>query len=668
MPRARLLRQLQSTEAPLVLLVAPAGYGKTGLLSGWAERDERPFAWVSFSSGRRAEATVIRLLNAAGGGQVIVADDAHLAPPAVIRRMLDAACALPFGSTLALSSRARPVGPLGRLRAARLLLELTADDLRLNRLEAALLVDSIGIGLDRQQLDRLLERTGGWPAMVSLAAQGLLEAPDVDAAIAAFSGADRAVAEYLEDEALGALSASERAFLRRTSILKRLTGPACDAVMGEPGSGALLVRLARAGLPIEPLDRTDHAFRTNPLLARLLRSELDRLEPECRRALHRRAAAFYRREGEPGTAVAHAMACRDARRAGRIAWAVAPRYAAEGRGAELGAWLAVVREPYADPALALTAATHHLLAGRRRAAMFAADAAERALEVTPLPEGGAAVALLRACAEPASMAAEAERARAQLAPQSHWHALALLVTGVAHHLDGARAPATAELEEAVDRATGHLPMVASLAHAQLALLAAEAEAWDDAADHASDAEATLTSSMPEPVCALVATATALVAAHRGELAQARHAAAEADRLLGSRADFPPWLVAQAHVWLARAAIRLSDGPTARRQLGHAARLAPVVGGELVAWVHDGWARADALAESATGDGPTLTNAELRILRLLPSHLSFREIGERLHISTNTVKTQALAVYRKLEVSCRSEAVARGRSAGLISGA
>jgi LuxR family maltose regulon positive regulatory protein len=84
-------------------------------------------------------------------------------------------------------------------------------------------------------------------------------------------------------------------------------------------------------------------------------------------------------------------------------------------------------------------------------------------------------------------------------------------------------------------------------------------------------------------------------------------------------------------------------------------------------VHAGWALADAFAASATGDGPALTIAELRVLRLLESWMSFREIGERLHVSPNTVKTHALAVYRKLDVSCRSDAVSRGRVAGLIGG-
>jgi LuxR family maltose regulon positive regulatory protein len=88
---------------------------------------------------------------------------------------------------------------------------------------------------------------------------------------------------------------------------------------------------------------------------------------------------------------------------------------------------------------------------------------------------------------------------------------------------------------------------------------------------------------------------------------------------------------------------------------------------LSAWLHGAWEAADAFAAGATGGGPALTNAELRVLRFLPSHLSFREIGARLHVSTNTVKTQALSVYRKLDVSSRSEAVARGQVVGLIDG-
>jgi LuxR family transcriptional regulator, maltose regulon positive regulatory protein len=86
---------------------------------------------------------------------------------------------------------------------------------------------------------------------------------------------------------------------------------------------------------------------------------------------------------------------------------------------------------------------------------------------------------------------------------------------------------------------------------------------------------------------------------------------------------------------------------------------------LWAWLHDGWERADVFAAGTTGDGPALTTAELRVLRFLPSHMSFREIGVRLRVSPNTVKTHALSVYRKLDVSCRSDAVARARLVGLV---
>ena len=243
-----------------------------------------------------------------------------------------------------------------------------------------------------------------------------------------------------------------------------------------------------------------------------------------------------------------------------------------------------------------------------------------------------------------------------------------MLSGVARQLAGDRAAAIAQLEEAVTGAEGGTPVAAALAHAQLVLAAADAGAWSDAEQHACDAQSAL-AVVPgaRPVRALSLTGYAVIAAQRGDSAQARHDSADARRLLAALPDAPPWLAAEAHAWLARAEIRLSDGPAARTLLQRAARLADQVtdAPELARWIHEGWSRADAFAESATGDGPTLTNAELRVLRQLPSHMSFREIGGRLHVSTNTVKTQAVSVYRKLDVSSRSEAVTRGREAGLI---
>ena len=667
--RPRLVRRLMAgATTPVTLIVAPAGYGKTTLLAEWAARDERPFVWVSLATDSVDDATdLVQSARRTPVPQVIVVDDADAASAAPMRRLLEDASCLPRGTTLALASRAWPAAGTGRLRAHGLLVELGAADLALTRLEAALLVDAVGARLGAEQLDHLLARTQGWPAALYLAAVSVADAPDTAAALAEFGGSERAVADYLHDELLSTLTEDERAFLRRTSILSRLGAESCDAVLETHGSGALLSAFERSGLPMISLDRHERAFRLHPLLAELLQAELVRREPELAPTLHRRAAHWHAGADEPAEAIRHAVVCGDAELGGRLLWSLAPTYAAEGKIALLGQWLGRfgARAISEEPALALTAAVHHLAAGRRAAASGALDASERAVGSAP----PAAIRLLRACVARdglIQMGRDANGARDLLPPDSRWQALAVFLLGVGAHLTGDRETARAQLEEAAGRAT-ELPAVAALAHAQLALHAVEARDWDESDRAARQAHAALEAEAPIAVSALVLAACSVVAAHRGDIAQARHDATDADRLLAPQSDFPPWLTAEAHVWLARAEILLSDGLTARRLLTRAARLQACVADDvmLAHWVHDGWARADAFAETTTGCGPMLSNAELRVLRLLPSHMSFREIGDRLHVSTNTVKTQAQSAYRKLDVVCRSEAVTRARIAGLI---
>jgi LuxR family maltose regulon positive regulatory protein len=672
-PRSRLVRRLVGCrDTPIVLLVAPAGYGKTTLLSEWSFRDRRPFVWVSPD-----RLDVVDDAVAHPAPQVLVVDDAHALGPTALKRLAGAAQRLPAGGAVALAAR-RPLAlPTGRLRANRLVLDIRAQDLAMSRLEAALLLDDAGLRLEAPQVDLLVERTEGWPAALYLAALALAEQPGDGGAVDDFTGADRLVADYLREEILAELTEEQRTFLRRSSPLARASGPLCDATLDARGSAETLRALAAAGLPMERLDRTDTAFRYHPLLAAMLRAELACVEPELGPALHRRAADWYEREGDAEQALQHAVAGRDPESAARLLWALAPRYLQCGNGAALATWLRAFGDSDLGehPALALTAAAHHLVEGRRDHAERSADAAARALDAeTDRNDMVAAIVLLRACIARdgvARMGEEAARAARLTAADGAAQAPARLLMGIAHHLRGDRQAAHTLLEDAVGRATGSAPVVAALAHAQLALLAAEGDNWDGAAHDADAARATLESIAGgralDPARAFVLAVSALVAAYRGELPRAQHDAADGQRLLASLAGYPPWLVAQVLVWLARAKIRLSDGPAARMLLARAARAqaqvpeAPV----LADWLHDGWERADAFAASATGDGPMLTNAELRVLRLLPSHLSFREIAERLHVSTNTVKTQALSVYRKLNVSSRSGAVARGLAAGLI---
>ncbi len=170
-----------------------------------------------------------------------------------------------------------------------------------------------------------------------------------------------------------------------------------------------------------------------------------------------------------------------------------------------------------------------------------------------------------------------------------------------------------------------------------------------------------------PTAALTYAVSAEVQAHAGRIDRGKHDLRRASQLLARLPEFIPWYEAETRIVLARAALRLADVTAARALLADASRLARRVPDAVVFgdWLEDSWGLLDSTATHALTGASTLTKAELRILRFLPTHLSLREIALRLHVSTNTVKTQAHAVYRKLGVSSRSGAVARAVSIGLL---
>jgi LuxR family maltose regulon positive regulatory protein len=252
-----------------------------------------------------------------------------------------------------------------------------------------------------------------------------------------------------------------------------------------------------------------------------------------------------------------------------------------------------------------------------------------------------------------------------------WRAVACLLGGAAHHLRGERERAAAVLDEGAQRAARRAPAIEALCLAQLALLALEQADWEQGAALADRAAETIreTAFAGSPPSTLVHAAAAFARAHRGRIDEARQDVAAARRLLARDADYAPWYGAQTRIALARAELRLSNAAETRALLAEASRLLRRTPDATVlqTWIDDAWARADAFAAAAVRGPSTLTTAELRVLRFLPSHLSFREIAARLHVSANTVKTQAHAVYRKLDSSSRSEAVARARDIGLVDG-
>ncbi|HEY6780242.1 MAG TPA: LuxR C-terminal-related transcriptional regulator [Thermoleophilaceae bacterium] len=679
--RPRLLSRLRETAAPLAVLQAPAGYGKTALLAQWSATDERPFAWIGLGEVGDNPTTLLgalaRQLDEPHRPRVLVLDEPRvLSDPAVLALVADVAGRQQPGSLVVLASRDMPALPLGRLRLEGAVLELGSADLALTEQEAAELLRNDGVALDPTELTTLWSRCEGWPAGLRLAALALRDQADMSATVAGFGGDDRYVADYLRDMLLAALTPDEIAFLRRCAPLGELSGELCDAVLERRGSGELLRTLARSNVLLSAIDRSEQHFRVHTLLAGMLTAELRRGEPQLERQLHDHAAAWHSERGDVPRALRHALAAADDVRAGELLARIALVYTTGGRGQELADWLEQVPEERiaSQPALAFSAAVQRLASGDRDAAERWLDAAERGPatpeSVAPAsPRAGLATlraGLARGSAQ--QLLADAERAL-ELADDGEWRSSACLLDGVARRLLGEPDSAREPLELAARRGALPTPLVRAQALALLAVLELEREDWEEALALADSATAELEFGTldEDPGSALVYAVAACARAHAGRVEQACADADRGRRLLAALPDPAPWYVAETQIALARTLLRLSDATAARGLLtaaGRALRALPDATG-LQGSLDEAWERADSFAIGAVAGPSALTIAELRVLRFLPSHLSFREIATRLHVSANTVKTQAHAVYRKLDASSRSQAVARAGEIGLI---
>jgi LuxR family maltose regulon positive regulatory protein len=290
---------------------------------------------------------------------------------------------------------------------------------------------------------------------------------------------------------------------------------------------------------------------------------------------------------------------------------------------------------------------------------------------TPSLEAG--VAVLRAAIGRdgvTRMRDDAARAHELEADDSPWRSLACQLEGTARHLLGDREQAGELLREGSRRGLLAAPTVNALCLAQLALLAREAGNRHDGNELAGRARAQVERlRLSEEPTSLVLAVSALTKAERRQLDAARGDALAATRLLDQSLDVAPWYQAEVRLVLARVLVALGDVAAARSLLeGADAALGDAPDATvLVGWLDEAREEIDAYT-SRTGPAPaSLTTAELRVLRLLPTHLSFREMGSRLAISANTVKSQAHAVYRKLDVSSRSDAVARAQALGILDG-
>jgi LuxR family maltose regulon positive regulatory protein len=708
---------LCASALPCATIVAPAGYGKTTLLKHWAEEDPRPFAWVALDSRDDDDVLLLRYvaaalngveplprqvfdaLSALGGSiwstrfprlgsalsvlkrpMVLVLDDLHaLANPVCLDVLAGLVEHVPAGSQVAIASREEPPLPLARWRMEGRLHEVGVTDLRLHEAEAEALLRAAGVELSATDLADLTSRTEGWPAGLYMAALALQAGLPDESRSRAFAADDRLVSQYFHLELLSRLPDAEARFLHHTSVLDRMSGGLCDAVLETTRSAETLETLERSNHFVVPLDRRGEWYRYHHLFGELLRSELDRHDPEQAAALRSRAMAWCAANGLPEEAVRYGMAAGELTAVAALVGELAQDLYFTGRMETVEEWLAWFDEDDLArfPALAVCGAWVRALTGRTDEAVRWLALADGAASAIPLPDGSATiepwVANLRACMMGDGVEralADAELALEQLGPESTWRPSALLSRGVAQALLGATDRARADLAAAAEagRAGGAADDV-FVAHAELALLAARHGAHGEAGRQAGRAQAYVEESgLGDYMASAIAhVAAARVALHEGRQADARAALTRAHRLRPLLSPSFPWFAVQVGLELTRAHLALGEVAAARAVFSEAERvleLRPDLG-SLVEDAQELRERLAATSGSAGAWAMSLTGAELRLLPYLATHLTFPEIGARLHLSLNTIKTEVLSIYKKLGASSRSQAVERAAEVGLL---
>ncbi len=527
----------------------------------------------------------------------------------------------------------------------------------------------------------LLRRTEGWPAGVYLAARAIRTASDPAVAARRLTGDDPYILDYFRDELLVRESPEMVRFLMRTAVLDQMSGALCDHVLGRSGSARWLAEAARRNLFVVPLDRRGGWYRYHCLVAEMLLSELRRREPGEESRVHRRAAGWYEEQGQPEKAIGHRLAGGDTLAAARLINRHAPDFVAAGRLQTVRRWLDALGQDglVSYPPLAITAAWMLALIGDGPGAQRCLHAAERGSFDGPLPDGSSsltsAIMVLRASLGALGvdrMLLDARAATDSEPPGSPWFPAAMATLGIADALTGAADVAVKELDLAARLgAEGRPPTAAVAALAELSLLAVDRGDWADAEEKAGQAVNLIeTAGIEEHLFSILGyLAAARIAAHQGNQVAARRYAGTVVRMNTTLSPAViPWLSAQVAITLAEIFLELGDFAAARFRAEEAGR-------HLAGLLTEGTLRQQlrqVLARLAGEGGHVrvpsamaLTRAEMRVLRLLPTHLSLGQIGEELHISRNTVKAHVAAIYRKLQCSGRTEAVARGRDLGLL---
>ena len=686
----------------MVLVSAPAGYGKSTLVAQWSDLDPRPRGWVQLCHGdndpvellarvaaalertgpargelfeelsrptRRIDEVGLRLLAAELGERdpfVLVLDDVDVITAeksrAILGFLVDRVRA---GSQLVLVSRGDPGVPLGRLRASGELVEIGSELLALDAQETRDVAASGGLELSEEAAEALRERTEGWAAAVALATLSLRGRDDADMRAAGLSGDQEQIADYLLEEVLKRQPEHLKRFLLGTSMLERMTAPLCDAVLGTADAAISLEALARSNAFVVPLDDRREWYRYHHLFSDLLRAELKWRQPELLPVYLGRAAGWCEQHGTPAEAFAYAHEGGDLAQAGRIALGYRDEFARRGQSESVRLWLerCTEEEIASDPQLSIAAAWVFLYRGDgARARRFVAAAERGPLEVASADGASSlrsALANVRTVLAPdgiLQMLRDAELVYAsEKRAGTRWLVSGCRAMGVAYVLLGRPREAITVLGEALARSSDQ----AELAHARvvslgyLAFAAAEMGNRRDAQRWAVEATWLVAQAHLDETAhgAIAHTAGALAHQQRGDHMEAARQL-ESVRRVRRHLRGATWVNADLALRCADISLDLGD-------FAGALECAQGAGDALQGYPDAGAlpARLARLERRIRrGQDYGLTPAELRLVAFLPTHLSLQEIADRLHLSRYTVKTQVASIYDKLGVPGRSEAV------------
>ncbi|MET0424541.1 MAG: LuxR C-terminal-related transcriptional regulator [Actinoplanes sp.] len=711
--RDRLADQLRAARTRLTVVVAPAGWGKTSLLSGWAADEDRRIAWLSLDEnddepGRfwnyvltalcevsgvppeslgaadrpAVDLALPILLNELAGsttGHVLVLDDYHLITDPRIHEAVEFLITyLPASLRVVIAGRTDPPLPLARLRVRGELTEVRAAQLSFSAGEAAALVSTVsGVDLDPAAMTAVWQRSEGWAAGLQLAALALRADP------ASRGGDDRHLFDYFAAEVLPGLRPAERDLLTRSAPLELLSGALCDAALQVTGSAAVLDELVRQDLFVAALDRDHHWYRCH----RLLRDVLLHQPGADPRAVHERAASWFAGQDRIDDAVSHLLrAERPAAAAGLLRQHAQTWFftrAGEATFLHLGEQLPVAE---VDATLAWSLAYAAAIVGDRPRTVRWLDHCEQHATPDDVVPGWhsfrAAVLSLRAnfglsdaeSARSLALARDALARETESGGPGHPTARQALATVLGR--DGRFEEAASLLLELWPRRRDSWPPWLILAVAGSLSISLMESGRGDECDRLLREVGPLAATVEQqgrqartPGLGALRIAEGRRCYQRAEFGAAvvrlRHAVALAELHLR------PTLLVLGLIYLADAELAHQDRSAAA---GTLARAREVVADEPVsAFALPRLAEAErrigrGAIRAAVRSGAVieeLTDRELSILRALPGSASQREIGSALLLSINTVKAYNKSLYRKLGVASRQEAVATARELGLI---